>query len=189
MLHTALKTVKNKLEQYLANRFGLDEHIVVLNQLVEHDGKSPQKNQNKMVITLINLDHETNKQYMSNMQRGVDNAYAKVNPSILFNMDLLFTAHFDDYEESLKFLNTTITFFQANNSLNHQNTPELPDDIKMLNFEVENSSYREIHNLWSAMGAKYKPSIIYKVRSIQIQANQTESRHAGVDQVSNGVTS
>lgn len=187
MIHNALTIIKNKLEQNLINRFGLDERIVVINGLVEHDGQVPQKNQNKMVLTLINLEEETNKQFIGGQQK-FSGSSAKINPAVVFNLVLLFTANFDDYEEALKFLNATITFFQANNSINTQNTPDLTDGISKLNFDIETANYREIHSLWSAMGAKYQPSIIYKVRSLVIQAGQLVTERAQIKGISSGVT-
>jgi hypothetical protein len=53
----------------------------------------------------------------------------------------------------------------------------------MLNFEIENASYFEIHNLWSAMGAKYQPSIIYKVRHVTVQGNEIKAIAGAVTDV------
>lgn len=188
MIHMALKAIKDKLELYLKVRFGLDQNIAILNQLVEHDGKELKQNQNKVVITLINLDHETNQQYIGSQQRSSTSSFLNINPAIHFNMDLLFTAIFDDYEEALKFLNATISFFQANNSINNKNTPELPAGIKSLKFEIENSNYHQIHSLWSAMGAKYQPSIIYKVRHVTVQADQVATVSQSVSDVASNVS-
>ncbi|MDD5754264.1 MAG: DUF4255 domain-containing protein [Methylococcales bacterium] len=175
MIQTALVFIKKKLDQYLVNSFKLDESIAVLNHLVGQDGSCPKKNQNKMVITLINLDYETFKQFQNPSQRTKDNSIVKTNPAVQFNVDLLFTACFDDYEEALKFLTATIAFFQSNNSFNSKTTPDIPNGIKTLNFEIEKTSYFEIHNLWNAMGAKYQPSIIYKVRHISIQSSEIKT--------------
>lgn len=175
MIQTALVFIKKKLDQHLVNRFNLDESIAVLNHLISQDGNYPQKNQNKMVITLINLDYDTFKQFQNPTQRAKDNGIVKSNPSIQFNLDLLFTACFDDYEEALKFLTATITFFQSNNTFNLKTNPDIPDGITMLNFEIEKTSYFEIHNLWNAMGAKYQPSIIYKVRHVSIQNSEIKA--------------
>lgn len=174
MLQAALLFIKSKLDQALVNGFELDENITVLNHLIQQDGSSPEKNQNKMVITLINLDYETNKAYTGNHYRLRDNNFAKTQPDTLFNVDLLFTASFDDYEEALKFLNATIAFFQATPSFNAKTTPDLPTSIKSLNLDIENTSFFETHNLWSAMGAKYQPSIIYKVRHVAVQSDQLQ---------------
>ena len=174
MLQTALMFIKKKLDQYLTNQFEVEESITVLNHLISQDGSFPQKNQNKMVITLINLDYETNKQFYGAQQRVRESHVAQVNPSVLFNVDLLFTASFDDYEEALKFLNATIAFFQTFSTFNHKNMPDLPKGIKMLNFDIANASFFEIHNLWSAMGAKYQPSIIYKLRHVTVQSDEVK---------------
>lgn len=174
MISTALIFIRKKLDQHLINRFQLDESITVLNHLVSEDGSSEKKNRNKMVITLINLDYETHKQYQDTKHRLGDNGVIKTNPASQFNLDVLFTACFEDYEESLKFLSTTIAFFQSHNSLNAKTTPDIPPGIKALNFEIENTSFFETHNLWSAMGAKYQPSVIYKVRHVTIQSDEIQ---------------
>ena len=175
MIQNALVFIKKKLDQYLVNSFELDESITVLNHLVEQDGSFPQKNQNKIVITLINLDYQTHKQFNTNHQRLDDNSFAKINTPVQFNMDVLCTASFDDYEEALKFLNATINFFQNYYSFNNKTNPDIPDGIQQLSLEIANSSYFETHNLWNAMGAKYQPSIIYKVRQVAIQSHDVKA--------------
>lgn len=41
-----------------------------------------------------------------------------------------------------------------------------------LRFVIENASHNVMHNLWSAMGGKYRPSTLYKVRYVRIQSNE-----------------
>ena len=171
MIDVALLYVKDALNQYLVNRFGLDEDIVVLNNLTDPDGSVSQKNQNKIVITLINLDHETSQQYYGGSIRS-NNKVGHINQDVHFNLDVLFAAHFDNYSESLKFLTATVSFFQANNTFNRKNSPTMSQDITALKFEIENASYEKTHNLWSALGVKYQPSIIYKIRHVTVQAGQ-----------------
>jgi hypothetical protein len=187
MLESALIFIRRKLDQYLINCFSLSESVTALNQLVGQDGAFPQKNQNKIVITLINLEHETAKQYYGGQKSLGSDGFGRINPAIRFNLDLLFTASFDDYEESLKLLGETIAFFQANQSFNRQTMPDMPDGISMLSFEVESISYFETHNLWSAMGAKYMPSVIYKVRHVTIQTDQITGVVSPVSDVSSQV--
>lgn len=172
MLNYSLIAIKQKLQQNLQNHYGLDEDIVVLNQLVEQDGSVPQKNHNKMVITLLNMTQESTQQYVNSNKKQLGQRFINTNPSINFNLYLLFTACFDDYEESLKFLNSTIIFFQANPSISDRVEQSQSALRNILKFEIENASHLEIHNLWSAMGAKYRPSILYKVRYISIQGDE-----------------
>ena len=174
MLQDVLMFIKNQLDQFLVNTFELDEGVAVLNHLMQQDGSFPEKNKNKMVLTLINLDYETNKACSNSRRRLADQSFVSINSPVLFNVNLLFTSSFEDYEESLKFLNSTIAFFQARPYFNQNNTPGMPKEIKAIYFDIENSSFFETHNLWSAMGAKYQPSIIYKIRHVTIQGGEIE---------------
>lgn len=184
MLQTALLFIKQKLDEYLLNSFELEESVTVLNHLVAQDGSSPAKNNNKMVLTLINLDYDTTKPFYGATHQGKNNQVIRSNPGNMFNIDLLFTACFDDYEEALKFLNATIAYYQNHMVINRAQAPDLPEGMRALTFEIANSTYFETHNLWSAMGAKYQPSIIYKVRHVNIQSDDINSVVPAVTQVS-----
>lgn len=186
MIDSALTFISDQLDQHLKNSFRLDESVTVLNNLVDANGSVPQKNQNKVVITLINLEQETSKQFYGGQSWSSSNngQINQVLPSVHFNLDVLFTANFDNYDESLKFLTATVGFIQPSTYFNRKNQPSLPEGITALKFEIENSPYEKTHNLWSALGAKYQPSIIYKVRHVTVQENQTQGTVASVQETS-----
>ncbi|KHN52491.1 hypothetical protein OI70_19275 [Dickeya fangzhongdai] len=190
MIDDALGYVKSILSQQLCHQFDSDGELVVVNNLVELNGSYPLKNQNKMVLTLINLEHETIKPfYGGRSASGPENTNIRqIMPAVRFNLDVLFTAHFDDYHEALKFLSATIAFFQASPTLVRQKFPDMPDDLTQLQFEIENSSYEKTQNLWSALGARYQPSIIYKIRHIAIQSNQIAGETPVLQHVTNKVS-
>lgn len=174
MIDVSLEYVRKVLDQYLMTRFGMDSTIVVLNNLVMPDGSPPQKNSNKMVMTLVSLEYETSKQYYSDQKPGSTRIH-HVNPPIWFNLDILISANFDEYGESLKFLTAVVAFFQATPALNRLNSPSLPPGISDLKFEIENSPSNKMENIWMALGAKYLPSIIYKMRQVCVQADQIDA--------------
>lgn len=188
MIDHALSYIARTLNRYLSNKFDLEADPVVLNNLVESNGTPPLKNQNKMVFTLINLEHETAKQYYGGYVPSTDpNTTSKTQPSIRFNLDLLLTANFDVYEEALKFLSSSIAFFQATPCFARSQFPDMPRQLEQLQFEIENASYEKTHNLWSALGAKYQPSIIYKVRHVSIDAAQIDGEVAQVQGIQSEV--
>lgn len=168
MIENALRFIKQQLDQHLESQFNLNDSAVIVNALIGFEGVAPKENINKVVITMINLDHELGDQYFSTQRRSSEPEIATANPVQCFNLDLLFTAYFFDYQQSLKYLSSTIGFFQANSSFNLHNTVGKPDAVSSLTFEIENTSLLDRHNLWSVMGARYQPSIIYKVRHITI---------------------
>ncbi len=173
MLDKALQFTSTVLNQFLKVTFSLNENKVVINNLISPNGDIPEGNKNKMVLSLLNIEQETNKQFYGRNQQLEDGSFKNVNPAERFNLDLLFSSNFQDYSETLKFLNATIQFFQANSTMDRQRYSNLPEGIDRLNFDIEKISYHEMHSLWSAMGAKYQPSVIYKMRLVSIQADET----------------
>lgn len=169
MINVALGFIKISLDQYLVNTYGLGSSVVVLNSLVDVNGSPHQLNQNKIVVTLINLEWETNQKSFG-LQRRENDQFSQFQPSVSFNLDVLISANFDDYAEALRLLTAVIYFFQANPIINRANSPDLPNGLVALKFEIENSSYGKSFELWSALGAKYQPSIIYKIRQVTIQS-------------------
>jgi len=65
----------------------------------------------------------------------------------------------------------------------------IPTGLTKLEFEIEKITYHQMQSLWTAMGAKYQPSVIYKLRLVTIQGNETAGFIPAVSQISNLVTS
>lgn len=187
MVETALEFTADVLNQYLQTKYGLTDDVVQLNNVIQPDGNVPSENRNKIVISLLNIEQETNKQFYGRNQQLPDGSYANINPFERYNLDLLFSSNFDDYKETLKFLNATIAFFQANSSVSQANYANIPDGFKKIDYEIEQISYHQMHSLWSAMGAKYQPSIIYKIRLITIQTDQLIAILPTVNSTSNQI--
>ncbi len=187
MIAQSLQFTHSMLSRFLRNRFDLDEDKVVLNNLIESDGSIPTLNQNKLIISLINIEKETNKAFYGQAKKLNDGNYADINPSERYNLIILVSSNFDDYGETLKFLNAAILFFQANTVLDSGSSSNIPAGLNKLEFEVEKITYHQMQGLWTAMGAKYQPSIIYKLRLITIQANEAARFMPAVAQTSNTV--
>lgn len=183
MIDVSLEYIRKELDQSLMTNFGMESSVVVLNNLVDMNSNSPQKNQNKLVVTLVNLEYEVNKQFYGG-QRQDAGQISRTNPAVCFNLDVLVSANFDEYSEALKFLTATIGFFQENLSFTRANHPSLPEGISTLQFEIENSPSGKTHNLWTALGAKYLPSMIYKIRHVSVLSGQIKGAFAAVQDTS-----
>lgn len=187
MISNALQFTNDVLDQYLRTRFGLDESKVLLNTLIESNGSVPQANQNKVVISLINIERETSKAFNVWDQKLPGGNYANVTPFERYYLDLLISSNFDDYGETLRFLNAVILFFQVHQAIDAADFSNIPAGIHRLEFEVEKINYQQMQGLWTAMGARYQPSIIYKMRLVTLQGEETRAFIPGVSQVSSGV--
>lgn len=179
MIDVALLYIRDVLDQYLVNRLGVAERSVILHGLSSADSGQLDTARNKVAITLIGLEHESNKQFYGGM-RSEGHQVAGVNPSIYFNLGILISVNFDSYAEALKQLTCVIGFFQATPSMDRVSYPAMPDGLVALKFEIENSPPEKMHNVWTALGVSYLPSIIYKVRHVVVQSGQVTGKSAVV---------
>lgn len=175
MIEKALQLTRDVLNQYLQNSFQLNESQVVLNNIIDATGNIPLLNQNKVVISLINVEKESLRPFYADSKKTGNGNYADFNPSERYNLHLLISPQFDNYNETLKFLNAVILFFQANQVLDSTFTTAMPTGIPRLEMDIEKISYLQMHNLWTAMGAKYQPSVLYRMRLLTLQAGEVRS--------------
>jgi hypothetical protein len=187
MINKALQFTNDVLDQFLKNRFGLDDSKSLLNTLIEASGSLPQSNQNKVVISLINIEKETTKPYYVRHQKTGNGNFSEISPAERYNLDILISSNFDDYNETLKFLNAVILFFQVNPVLDATSFSTIPPGLAKLDFEIEKITYHQMQSLWTAMGAKYQPSVIYKMRLVTIQGDETTGFTPASSNISNEV--
>ncbi|WP_323789878.1 DUF4255 domain-containing protein [Psychroserpens sp.] len=172
MIEKAIQFTKQAFEQYLKNKMSLHESFVAVNSVIQPDGSLTKSTKNKVILSLINIVRETSKPF-SYRNKRLDTGYSNTVPPEKYNLDVLVSSNFDDYSESLKFLNEAILFFQINASISSETNSNIPTGIEKLEFELETISYHQMHSLWNAMGAKYQPSVIYKMRLLTLDPNQT----------------
>lgn len=189
MISKALQFTNDLMDQFLRNRFALEEGKVILNNLIEANGSVPEINKNKVILSLINIEKETLQPFYTRHQKMANGNFADVNPDERYNLYCLVSSNFDDYKESLKFLNEVMLFFQINAMINAHSFANMPAGVDRLEFEIEKINYQQMQGLWTAMGAKYQPSVIYKMRLITIQANQLKGFEQAVVQTSNQLSS
>ena len=161
----------------------------MLNNLIEGNGSIPDINQNKIVISLINIEKETAKPFYNRNQQLGNGNFATINPAERYNLDVLISSNFDSYTETLKFLNAVILFFQINNTLDANTSANIPLGLEKLEFDIEKITYHQMQSLWTAMGAKYQPSVIYKMRLITIQGEEASGFTPDILQTSNYIVS
>jgi len=186
MITKALQYTCDALDQFLRNRLSLDEKKVLLNNVVDSNGSIPPANQNMLVISLINIEKETSRPYYHiRNQKMANGNFSDINPPERYNLDILVSSSFDDYGESLKFLDTAILFFQMNILLDPTSFSNIPDGLNKLHFDNEKITYHQMHSLWTAMGAKYQPSVIYKMRLVTFQGDEPSGFSTAISNISN----
>lgn len=161
MIDAALVSVTGELNEFLRAKFKLKDDRVVISSIVGQDGNPIVKEENRIIVTLINIEEEkiATPSYPSQSAKPV-----------YINLYALFSASFSPGlgVEALKFISAVAAFFQSKPFFQPQNTPDLDPNIEKMTFEIYNLSLQEQSNMWASIGAKCMPSVLYKIRTICI---------------------
>lgn len=168
MLDIVFKFLKDELNTYLLTQTGSNSVEIIPSQLVDEMGKYAFAEE-RIAVTLINIEEER----IFKSQR-LEHAYSNgqhivLDPELKLNLYIMFAANFKRYDEALKFISHVLTFFQANCSFAVDQYPTLDPRILKLNVELESLSYESLNQVWTYIGGKYLPSVIYKVRMVALQ--------------------
>jgi len=169
MIHEVVPSILAELQEFFNNRFDSPEEMVVMGNMVNQDGSSSPEMENKLVVTLINIERDGSKQMKGD-------GFMQGNPPVHVNVYLMFAANFQtsNYAEALKFISGVMGFFQGHTVFTHHNAPLLPANAKPVKVEIVNLAFRELVNLWSIIGAKYVPSVLYRFRAIDMDIHNIQ---------------
>lgn len=163
------------------------ENIRLGNIVDQNDDMVP----DKLIISLVNIEEERiakSQRFYRNLDdpavKGNISNGRKYNPEIRLNLYVLFTYTTDSvseddnastasYEKALRVISNVVGCFQKKNVFTTENTAgsgnELDASIGTLIVELTNYSLLETNHLWGYLGAKYMPSVLYKVRMLVVQ--------------------
>ena len=170
MIDKAIDFLKDELNAYLKLNVG-DEYgkTVKSANILNQDGTVEATLEDSIIATLINVQEERITKAQGYQLDTINGQQVKLNPEIKLNLFILFTANFKNYNESLKFLSHLISFFQSKNVFDPKNSPALHVSIEKLIADLHTISFEQQNNLWGSLGAKYMPSVVFKVRLIVVQ--------------------
>jgi hypothetical protein len=169
MIDKTLTFVLGELNGFLGTIFPSSEPHAVLSSLANPDGSASQGTENKIIVSLTNIERET-AAVSTPIQTRPDNGGAlRVSTPLNLNIFILLSSSFvGNYAEALRFLSESIRFFQAKPVYTPQNSPGFPRELERLAIEMVTLNIQDLQNLWSNMGGRYLPSAFYKVRMITL---------------------
>ena len=178
MIDAAIDHIATNVNQQLMRSFGLTEEVVVVSNLLEQDGTVATHVNNKIVLSLVNIEKEN--AVMAQPRGGASPAMRSIvsNPPIYFNLYLMFASYFSgsNYQEGLKFISQTIGYFQGQSVFDQQNSPGLDRNISKLVMDIYNLDITNLSNLWGVLSGKYLPSVLYKVRIVMVDSSAVRSQ-------------
>lgn len=172
MIHQVLPAIAIELNKFLKSVFNITEDKVILSGIVNADGSIAIQETDKIILTMAGIEPERSKSETGTYVSTPRGSFTRLKPPISVNIYMLFSAYFttENYVEGLKFLTSVIGFFQSRGGVfTPQNTPALDVGIERLVAELVPLEFRDISNLWGSLGAKYIPSILFRLKTLSIE--------------------
>lgn len=111
MIRKILTYYAEQLDEYLSRFYHRPEGLATVGMI----GSAKEERPNKMVVALLNVERETSGGISTPIQRIGDGRYARMQPPLLLNLNIMLAAVFDErqYAESLSLLSDTMQFIQS----------------------------------------------------------------------------
>jgi len=168
MIDGALTFLQSSTSNFLNTNLPDSTYTVELSSMLSQDGKLEFAG-DAVALTLINVEEEFAVKDQNRRFVKPSGDIHNVNPALHLNLYVLFSVHYKVYSEGLKCLSGIIRYFQDNIHFTQANSPSLEEEIEWMTLELYTLNFEQINQLWGALGTKYRPSVIYKVRMLSVQ--------------------
>ncbi len=178
MINETLRFLAGELNRYLALKPVLnitpDNGYVLGNISRVFDADNASNLSNKAIISLVNVEEDRIAKQQEHYVRTPEGVNYKA-PPLYLNLYVLFAVNLKDYATSLRWLAYTIQFFQHQNVFTPVTNPSLDPQIQKLVLDLHSLNFEQVNHLWSTLGGKYIPSVLYKVRQVSVDEDMISS--------------
>lgn len=183
ILANALECIRRSLDEYLFDPSANVPSKVVLSNLIDPNGKSVPGTQDKIVMILASIFHETTISTFTPTRQSENGDFVTKSPPLYVGLYVVFYANMthSNYEQGLSAISSTISYFQQNPSFTQQTIPDLNPAIERLTFEFKNVDLLDWNHVVGMLGVNYMPSVMYKVRLLPFDGRAIGGRVPAVE--------
>lgn len=178
MIYETLKFLSEEVNKYLSSKMGMlaEPRLKIGNVSLALDNTLTTDNSltGKAILSLVNVEEDKVARQQENYSRGDSSAIYK-SPPLYLNMYILFSVNKPEYDDCLKWLGHIMQFFQHQQVFTPITHPGLDPKIPRLVVDLFSLNFEQVNHLWSTLGGKYMPSVLYKIRQVTVDENLTVS--------------
>jgi len=163
MIDLALACVAKELDAYLQANADTGPGQVVLARLVDDNGHWAIPD-DSVGLMLVNVQPERARKAPAATGPLEIGGQAESGPAMHLSLSVLFAAQSREYHAALEHLSHVLTFFTARPIFMRGQHPALGDGIEMVEVSPEPLDYEQLDHIWSFVGGRQVPSIVYRVR-------------------------
>ena len=187
MINESLQFIADELNKYLVLKMGPTTEpprLVLGNVSRLFDGELAATGLvNKVIMSMVNVEEDRIAKQQENFVR-TDASTKYKSPPLYVNLYILFSANRSGYGDSLQHLSYIMQFFQFQQVFTPITHPALePTRIQKLIVDLCTLNFEQVNHLWSTLGGKYIPSVLYKVRQLTIDEDLTLSESGFIKEV------
>lgn len=169
MLDVTLQFLKGELDTYLTTRGAAsDASKIALSRIVDDSGKYAVP-QDAVGVSVINIEEERVLKSHLPDYTYVNGQHVVSEPDLKLNLYVLFAANFTNYSEGLKYLSYILVYFQSHPAFMQEDYPALDARIDKLMLELQSTSFEQLSQIWTFIGGKQLPSLLYKLRMLVLE--------------------
>lgn len=168
MLDVALSFLVKNLNAYMMLRTGTSFGEAELGRVVDEAGKCAIK-PDHVGVSLVNIEED---RIFRSQMPDLTHENGKIvtyEPPLKLNLNVLFVANFQQYDQALRHLSIVLSYFQAHPVFARAAYPGMDSRIERLSVELQSLSFEQLNQIWAFIGGKQILSAMYKVRVVTLQ--------------------
>ncbi len=192
MILHALQIIQTELNQHLNSIAAQSDDTVVIGNIgvLESQDYTPDLGDN-IVLSLIRIQEEATLKNQLNGQRNMATGRMEYkNPPVPINLYLLFAVNSNSYANALTYQSRIIRFFQSKNVFTHLNSVpvnNISDHDRLRSFrlilDLYSPSFEENNHIWSVLGSKQLPYVMYKMRLLELELEQISQTGGLIEEI------
>ena len=182
MIFQVMELIRQNLNRFLSPPGSPDS--VILGNIAFSTPDNPGTNlideSAQIYMSLVNVEEEPTLRNQSAVRHSEIRPMAYVNPPMIINLFVLFSANHKDYSNAIQALSSVLRFFQGNRTFSMSRTPVPPVGVFATLEEEEHKirimldlmslTFEQVNHLWGSLGGKQQPFLLFKVRQVEIDA-------------------